>query len=328
MYAAELANLAEEAKRAAESGNVVRSRELWAKGLTLLPPESGQYATIQAHIEALDRAEEAARAEREASGFRARWTKRLGPLAGVAFLLWKFKAFVLLALSKGKFLVLGLGKLQTLLSMFVSLGVYWSWYGWGFALGFLLCIYVHEMGHVWMLRHYGLAASAPMFIPGLGAFISLYKSPSSVREDARIGLAGPMWGLAAACFCWVWGVSTGSGVMLAIAKVTAALNLFNLVPIWQLDGGRGFRSLTRTHRILIAALAASLWLLTSVGMFFLILLGAGYRFYKRDAAVEADNGAFWEFALLLIALGLLASIAVPSGVGGINGLPLADRARL
>lgn len=312
VYAAELQSLAEQAKAAEASGNLKEARELWAKSLALLPPESGQYTTIQSHIEALAGAEEAARSQQEEASFRKRWAKYLGPFAAAAVMAWKFKALLLLALTKAKFLIFGLGKLQTLLSMFVSLGVYWSWYGWGFAVGFLLCIYVHEMGHVWMLRRYGLSASAPMFIPGLGAFISLYKSPNSVHENARIGLAGPMWGLAAAFFCWLWGVSTGSGLMLAIAKVTAVLNLFNLTPVWQLDGGRGFRALAQTQRIVILALAGSLWFFTSAGMFFLIVLGTGYRLFKRDAAPEPDNGALWEFASLLIALGLLASISAPT----------------
>src|ERR1700689_2677115 len=73
----------------------------------------------------------------------------------------------LLLLSKGKLLLLGLTKLSTLLSMFAFFGVYWTLYGWAFALGLVLSIYVHEMGHVSALRRYGIPATAPMFIPGL-----------------------------------------------------------------------------------------------------------------------------------------------------------------
>src|ERR1035437_4631322 len=80
---------------------------------------------------------------------------------------------LLLALTKGKFLLLGLTKMGTLLTMLASLGVYWAMYGWAFALGLVVSIYTHEMGHVAAIRRYGFPASAPMFIPGFGAFIQL-----------------------------------------------------------------------------------------------------------------------------------------------------------
>jgi len=96
----------------------------------------------------------------------------------------------LFALTKAKFLLLGLTKLSTLGSMLAFLGVYWSMFGWKFALGFVLCIYVHEMGHVAELRRFGIAASAPMFIPGLGAFVSLKQLPANVMQDSRVGWPG------------------------------------------------------------------------------------------------------------------------------------------
>ena len=91
------------------------------------------------------------------------WIKRLGPLGVVATAALKFKTAILLLLAKAKFLIFGLAKLQTLLSMLATLGVYWSLYGWRFAAGFVIGIYIHEMGHVWMLRHYGLRVSIDSF---------------------------------------------------------------------------------------------------------------------------------------------------------------------
>jgi hypothetical protein len=82
--------------------------------------------------------------------------------------------------------------------MLVSFGAYWALYGWMFGLGLVLSIYVHEMGHVWVVRKLGFAASAPMFLPLMGAFVRLHQRPSSPREDARIGLGGPIWGTAGA----------------------------------------------------------------------------------------------------------------------------------
>jgi hypothetical protein len=94
-------------------------------------------------------------------------------------MLWKFKGVLLLILSKGKLLLMGFTKWKTLLSMLLAFGAYWSIWGWAFAAGFVLSIYVHEMGHVWALRRAGLAASAPMFIPFVGAFVRLKEAPRS-----------------------------------------------------------------------------------------------------------------------------------------------------
>src|SRR6185369_768538 len=109
----------------------------------------------------------------------------------------KFKWAVLLLLGKGKLLLVGLTQAKTLLSIAIALGVYTMAYGWKFALGLIASLYVHEMGHVAWLRRYGIPASAPMFVPGLGAFVRLKSHPPTPAQDARVGLAGPVWGAAA-----------------------------------------------------------------------------------------------------------------------------------
>src|SRR2546421_555756 len=119
----------------------------------------------------------------------APWWRRGAPGAATA-------AVVLL--SKLKFLLLGLTKASTFVSMFAFFGVYWSIYGWPLALGLVLSIYIHEMGHVAMLRRLGIAAGAPLFIPGVGALVMLKQHVSDPVTDARIGLAGPGGGLGAA----------------------------------------------------------------------------------------------------------------------------------
>src|SRR5207237_4569437 len=118
-----------------------------------------------------------------------KWTKRLGPFGALAAAAIKFKTVIVLALTKAKFLLFGLAKVKTLLTMLASIGLYWTLYGWKFGVGFVLGIYIHEMGHIWELRQFGLRASAPMFIPGFGAFVILYYSPQNVGEDARVVLA-------------------------------------------------------------------------------------------------------------------------------------------
>src|SRR5207249_1946009 len=204
--------LALEAAAATKSGDLKGASAIWRKALSLLPPEALQYKGVEARITELEgriQAGDDRSGSEQATGAWRKWVTALGP-AGL--ILWKFKVIALFALTKAKFLLLGLTKLSTLGSMLAFLGVYWSMWGWKFALGFVLCIYIHEMGHVAELRRFGIAASAPMFIPGLGAFVSLKQLPANVTQDSRVGLAGPIWGLGAAAL----GSIPGAGARLPI----------------------------------------------------------------------------------------------------------------
>ena len=137
---------------------------------------------------------------------------------------------VVLVVSKLKFLLLGFTKLGTVLSMLAFLGVYWDLYGWMFALGLVLSIYIHEMGHVASLRHYGIPASAPMFIPGLGAVVRLKAHPPTKGQDARVGLAGPIWGAGAAIASYLLFKATGKPIFAGITHTGAVINLSTSFP--------------------------------------------------------------------------------------------------
>ena len=245
-------------------------------------------------------------AEKEKSGI-AKWVGALGP---VGLILWKFKTILLIVLSKGKLLLLGLTKLSTLSTMGLSLVFYWQIYGWWFAMGFLLSIYVHEIGHVWELRRFGIPASAPMFIPGIGAMVFLKAHPSTVGQDARVGLAGPIWGTTAALFCWVAYGITGNDLWKALARFGAWINLFNLVPVWQLDGGRAFNALTRRQRGMALGTIILMWVLTGDMVLFLLACGAGYRMFSNDYPEKPDDPILLRYAALLVVLGLLCMLQV------------------
>jgi len=189
--------------------------------------------------------------------------------------------------------------------MLAFFAVYWSLFGWRFALGFVMSIYIHEMGHVMALRRYNIAASAPMFIPFFGAFVRMKQYPGNVGEDARVGLAGPIWGLGSAVAAWLAALATGLPVWYAIAHTAAWLNLFNLLPIWQLDGGRGFRALTRMQRGIAGGVAIAIWAFTHQTILLLIALGAGYRLFSRDYPVEDDNVILTQYIGLITLLSLL-----------------------
>ena len=163
-----------------------------------------------------------------------------------------------------------------------------------------------------MIRRYGFAASAPMFIPGLGAFIRLRGVALPPIPDARIGLAGPMYGLGAAVAALGAYYLTGVQVWGVIAHFGAWVNLFNLVPVWQLDGARGLRSLTRYQRGLVLATAGTLWLLTSNPMLLVIALVCGYRLFTRDWQNEPDQQGLMQFLGLLIALAAVVTLSAGS----------------
>jgi len=307
VHADTLARLAAEAERNETAGQRAEALTLWRQALELLPPDAGQISTIQQRIGALGQVDETADASSRAPDF----AKRFGPALGVLLLvLWKFKFILVLLLTKAKFLVLGLTKMSTLLSMLAAAGVYWTLWGWKFAVGIVASIYVHEMGHVASLRHYGIKASAPMFIPGIGAVIRLQQHPATAREDARVGLAGPIWGLGAALAAYGVYLTTHAPIWGAIARFGAWVNLFNLLPFWQLDGGRGFRALTSRQRWLAVGALAAIWLATSEPLLVLLAVAGAANAFS-NAPDEPDAGALSMYVGLALVLALLSRLQVP-----------------
>jgi Zn-dependent protease len=124
----------------------------------------------------------------------------------------------------------------TLLSLVVSFGGYALFYGPWFAVALVTMIFVHEMGHVVEIRRQGMEASAPIFIPFLGAAIFQRSHPTDALKQAQIGIAGPIAGTIGATAAFALYGSTHSPVLLLAALIGFYLNLFNLIPVWQLDG--------------------------------------------------------------------------------------------
>ena len=307
VHAATLGRLAAEADEAARAGNASAALGLWRQALDLLPPTSEQSRVIAARVAELSRAAE----EAPAAGTKRPGWASAGTAAGlIGLALWKFKFVVVFALTKLKFLALGFTKAGTAFSMILSLGVYWAAWGWRFALGVILTMYVHEMGHVASLRRYGIAATAPMFVPGLGAFVRLKQTLQSPREDARVGLAGPIWGLGATLATYGFYLALGWPVLAAVAKFSAWLNLFNLLPVWQLDGGRGFAALARPQRWGVAAACGTAYALTKEGLLLLLLLAAAGRAWRGASPAEPDHVVLVQYVGLVLSLALLATIRV------------------
>jgi Zn-dependent protease len=289
-----LIDLSNRAVAAASAGDSTAARALWEEAQALVPPRSLQYQQIRERLAALPDMTAGAAAP-AASEHGTPW----GRIAGGA------GAVGVLVIGKLKFLLLGLGKLSTVASMFGFIAVYWSIYGWPLAAGLGASIYVHEMGHVSMLRRLGIRAGAPLFIPGVGALVMLKEHVADPIANARIGLAGPVWGLGAAVAAMGIHAITAAPIWKAIAELTAFLNLFNLIPIWQLDGSRGFEALSASERWAVFAIVVLALSLTNVGVLWVVAAAALYRALATPAG-PGHPQTLATFAALVVVLSWLA----------------------
>jgi Zn-dependent protease len=173
-------------------------------------------------------------------------------------------------------------------SMIVSMLAYSLIFGWWYAVGFVLLIFFHEMGHYLAARHKGLDVGAPMFIPFVGAWIQLKDMPHNVHTEAYVGFAGPLVGTLAAIACYWIARSTDSQLMLALAYSGFMLNLFNLIPISPLDGGRITAIISPKVWLFGVPLLVALFLYNPSPMLILIAILA---LPQLKAAWQKDGGA-------------------------------------
>jgi Zn-dependent protease len=172
------------------------------------------------------------------------------PVAAIGAFLLKFGA-----------VVFKLKVFTTAGTMLVSIGAYALLWGWQFAVGFVVLLLIHELGHVFEAKHQGLPVSAPMFVPFLGALITLKRLPDNAWAEAKVAIAGPILGSLGAAAFWAVGSLLDSDLLRALAFTGFLLNLFNLLPISPLDGGR-----------IVAAIHPALWLLGLVGLVALVIV--------------------------------------------------------
>src|SRR5438067_9816 len=163
----------------------------------------------------------------------------LAPLAPIVYLLSKLKFLLVFA----KFSKLGVMAVTMLLSV-VAYASLWG-IGWTAAIGFVILLFIHEMGHWVVMRLKGVPASVPIFIPFLGAVIGMRSMPRSVKDEAEIGIAGPVAGTAGALACAGLGDLYGGHLWPLLGAIGLFLNLFNLIPVSPLDGGRVAAAISR-----------------------------------------------------------------------------------
>ncbi|MBC8016535.1 MAG: site-2 protease family protein [Sporomusaceae bacterium] len=173
-----------------------------------------------------------------------------GWLTSFGGLLLIFKAGKIWAILKGAFIFLKFGKfLTTGLSMMLMVVVYTYMYGWKYAIGLVLLLFIHEMGHLTASRRLGIDTSLPMFIPFVGAIIQMKQAPKDAKTESIVGIAGPLYGVLGAFACLFIGNLFNSPLFLALAYFGFLLTVFNLIPAHPLDGGR-----------IVTAISLKLWL--------------------------------------------------------------------
>jgi Zn-dependent protease len=232
----------------------------------------------------------------------------LAPLAAVGVLLAKFKGFALLLL-KVKFF-------GTAFTMLVSIGAYALLFPVWFAVGIVVLIWVHEMGHVVQLRREGIPASAPMFIPFLGAFVAMKQMPKDALAEARVGLAGPVLGTLGGIATLGLYAVTREPLFLGLAYVDFIINLFNLAPLLPLDGGRAVGAMSLAFQVVGLIVMVALFFVAPI-MALIALLGLPELWNRWRTRNTPEGRAYYDIPLgsrvavgvvyvgLIVVLGLL-----------------------
>jgi Zn-dependent protease len=276
------------------------ARDRWRSALVWLPEETTQAESVRQHMAQIDARLKAADDQ------KAKWTKRLGPLAPIALFLLKIKSMLFL-----------LFKLKFLLSFLAFFGLYWALFGWQFAAGFIACLFIHEMGHYVAVRRRGLKADLPVFLPMMGAYVRWYGQGVSLEDLGSISLAGPMAGLLAAAVCYGLFVATHLPIFMVLVYVGAWINFLNLLPVLGLDGAQATFALSKLQRGLIAATCFVLFGLTITNgvvfgdtattqwIFLIVGLGMAWRCFTHDEPEKPSTKTFLYFQALILVLGVI-----------------------
>lgn len=203
---------------------------------------------------------------------------------GASFLVGKTK-YVLVALK--------LTKAAPLASMVITSFAYSFFFGWQYAVGMVGLILCHESGHALVMRHYGVPFSPMVFVPFMGAVIAMKESPKNSYEEAMIAFGGPVVGSMAALGLGITGAMTDSQLLLALADFGYMINLFNMLPIGSMDGGRIGNAIHPMVGVVGLAGGGFLIYLGAIGnpIFYLILLSGAYTTGSRLFGFDSDNSS-------------------------------------
>ncbi|MDP5275197.1 site-2 protease family protein [Chengkuizengella axinellae] len=243
--------------------------------------------------------------------------------------MWFLGAIGVFLLGAGKNILVVLKSVKfagPLLSMLISVGAYAVIFPLEFAVGLVLMLLIHELGHVIAAKQKGLPVSAPFFIPFLGALISMKRNPRDAVTEAYIAIGGPVLGTAGAVAAFLIGLNLGGEwgqLLLVIAYVGFLLNLVNLLPIHPLDGGRISTAVTRWLWLvgLIGGLIVIIYFLRSPLFFIIWVLFAWELFQKyvkrKGKGKKLEIGAKLEIPVETL---LQQGFIIPSGSEQFNNI--------
>lgn len=290
MYSEQLDRLAQEAKASEAAGDLRRARDLWLSGLRWLPSTSMQAHWIEDHARALEAAD-----PNQVQGLN---TVTSPPQSRTIV---------------GK---RGVFNLWAVLSFAAFVAIYSRTSGIEFGIGFALLILIHEMGHYIDIRRRGLPADMPIFLPGLGAYVRWQALGVPLSTRAEVSLAGPFAGFLAAAVCAVLWWQTRDPYWLVLARVGAALNLLNLIPVWILDGGHAALALSKNERIALLVASLLLWAALREKMLLLVAAGAAYSaFFASDLPPYPSRRTTIYYVAVITALAAILRILPGHGFG-------------
>ncbi len=188
-----------------------------------------------------------------------------------------------------------------------SFGVYSLIFTWEFAVCILVLIGIHEMGHVWAMKRFGMPTKGFYFIPFFGGAAVPETSFPTAYSEGYIALMGPIWGLFTSFGTYLIYIATSNPVFEVAACWMAFVNLINLLPIYPFDGGRVLHSftysypMTRSEKIMMAIFSSAAiafcvvngyWLFAFFGVVGFFELASDYNKFHRmkKNQIEIETG--------------------------------------
>lgn len=210
-------------------------------------------------------------------------------------LLARIWPLLLLGLSKLKWLavIFKFKAFTTFGSLLLSLWAYAVFFGWRFAVGFIALLFIHELGHAAVMRWQGIKTTPILFIPFMGAVIGMREMPKNVFAEAQMALGGPILGSIGALGSLLLWQATGAPIFIALAYTGLLLNLFNLLPVSPLDGGRAMAAISLWGWLVGLVLLLLLFLRVHSLILGFILIVGGMEVFKRWRTRHADR-AYYE----------------------------------
>ena len=206
-------------------------------------------------------------------------------------------------------------------SALFSVVVYSLIFGWPFAIGLVVLLFIHEMGHAIVMKLKGIPIGGMIFIPLLGAAVIMRQMPRNARDEAEVGIAGPIAGALAASVCLAIARDNPGTIWAPLAFFGFFINLFNLIPIVPFDGGRVLAAIDRRIWIVgfIGLVAFEIWSWLngsfSIWLLFFIVMAATQLWSRRRVPDTPEAQAYYavpigERVVLALAYFGLAAVLV------------------